>query len=110
MVCVSGWVFDECPYHHYPAIAFGIGDRRCRNVVAALPLIIVFALLYGIGPGIAFALQAMLYNTVARFFGGITVWVDRQDSPNEVQNAPRKVQISAEHAQILERAKRLNQR
>jgi len=47
------------------------------GVTAAPIVFIVAALIYGIGPGVALAYHAVMYNIVARFFGGFEVTLDR---------------------------------
>ena len=48
------------------------------SITAAPLLALLVGGLYSIGPAIAFAIQASLYNTVARFFGGLELNLERR--------------------------------
>jgi hypothetical protein len=61
---------------------------------AATPIVFIgAALLYGVGPGLFLAYHAVMYNIVARWFGGLEIKLDRMavevgPQPQPVRPAP----------------------
>lgn len=98
------------------AIVTRVDMRPWIAGITITPLIfIVAAIVYGFGPGLVLAYHAIIYNIIARFFGGLVVNLEREqastDAPEPAASNVRTLskeedelnrQIRARQARIAE--------
>ena len=97
-ILTLGGLFCLVPFVLVAGAAFNRNVAQITSMLAATPLLIIpIAAVFSIGPGLSLAFYAIIYNFVARFFGGFAITLQREDGPVP-QSAPRRAVAASQPA------------